>query len=209
MAMFSFGEWWEAFSTTEQVFWLIGGSGTVLLLLQTLLGFVGADADADISMDIDTEISAEFGMVSFKSLVAFFTFFGWMGVVGMGRGWSLPIVILAAIGAGMVAMFLVAYMLFQFQKLESSGTMKIEEALLVEGEVYLAIPAAAGGMGQVSLELSGNIRELDAMTTGANIPTGARIRVVDILEENVLLVEEVKELTAGDNTDNFENQPNT
>lgn len=212
MAMFSFGEWWEALTTAEQVFWLMGGTGTAVLVLQTILSFVGADVDSDfdvdVDFDVDAEISLDFSMFSFKSLLAFFTFFGWMGVVGIGRGWSLPITLLAGLGAGLVAMFLVAYMLFQFQKLESSGNMRIEEAFMAEGEVYLAIPAAAGGQGQVTLELSGNIRELSAVTKGDNIPTGAKVRVIDILEDNVLVVEPLKELASGETDNNFDNQPN-
>jgi len=208
MAMFAFGEWWESLATAEQVFWLIGGSGSLLLILQTILSFIGIDADTDIDMDVDAEIDLDFSVFSFKSLVAFFTFFGWMGVIGLSNGWSLPLTLLASVGAGLVAMFMVAYMLFQFQKLESSGTMRFEDAMLAEGEVYLAIPESISGEGQVTLELSGQFRELSAVTNGERIPTGSRIRVIDILEGNVLLVEPMKELSSGETT-NFENQPNT
>ena len=193
--MEDFNAWWIALSTAEQVFWVMGISGTAVLLLQTALSMVGADADVDF--DIDTEIDLDFSIFSVRSIVAFITFFGWMGVIGMGRNWSLSLVILAAAGAGVIAMVLVAYMLFQFQKLESSGTMDFGDAMLQEGEVYLAIPAAGAGMGQVSVEVSGQVRELSAMTNGDMIPTGSKIRVVDILEDNTLIVESLPELPAG------------
>ena len=202
--MEGFNEWWITMTFAEQLFWLLGFSGTTLLILQTVLGMLGADADVDF--DVDTEISLDFGVFSVKSVIAFITFFGWMGVIGLGRGWSLPLTILAAAGAGLVAMFLVAYMLFQFQKLESSGTMEFSDALLQEGEVYLAIPAAGIGQGQVSVEVNGQVRELTAVTSGGAIPTGARIKVVDILEENLLLVEALPELPSAEEFLKLENE---
>ena len=202
--MEGFNEWWIAMTLAEQVFWLLGFSGTTLLILQTLLSMIGADADVDF--DVDTEISLDFSVFSVKSIIAFITFFGWMGVIGLGRGWSLPLTVLAAAGAGLVAMLLVAYMLFQFQKLESSGTMAFSDALLQEGEVSLAIPAAGIGQGQVSVEVNGQVRELAAVTSGEAIPTGARIKVVDILEDNLLLVEALPELPSPEEYLKLENE---
>lgn len=197
--MEDFNAWWSALQTVEQVFWIMGFTGTALLLLQTALSMIGADADVDF--DIDTEISLEFSIFSVRSILAFVTFFGWMGVIGMGRGWSIGLILLAAAGSGLIAMLLVAYMLFQFQKLESSGTMSFDDAMLQEGDVYLAIPAAGAGEGQVTVEVSGQLRELTAMTNGDTIPTGSRIRVVDILENNILVVEAVNALPSGNNID--------
>jgi len=196
--MFAFGEWWELLSSTEQVFWSLGVGATTILVLQTLLSFVGMDIDTDVELDLSTEISLEFGLFSVKSFLAFIAFFGWTGVIAIGYGWSMPLVILASAGAGLVAMALVAYMLFQFQKLESSGTMRLEEAVLEEAKVYLAIPAAGQGIGQITLELNGGLRQLKAVTKGDKIPTGAAVKVIDLLEENVLLVEPLLELKAGD-----------
>ena len=198
MIMFAFGEWWELLSSTEQVFWSLGVGATTILVLQTLLSFVGMDIDTDVELDLSTEISLEFGLFSVKSFLAFIAFFGWTGVIAIGYGWSMPLVILASAGAGLVAMALVAYMLFQFQKLESSGTMRLEEAVLEEAKVYLAIPAAGQGIGQITLELNGGLRQLKAVTKGDKIPTGAAVKVIDLLEENILLVEPLLELKAGD-----------
>lgn len=197
MMMFAFSEWWELLSTPQQVLWSMGAGGTVILVLQTILSFVGMDIDTDIDLDLDTEISLEFGMFSVKSFLAFIAFFGWTGIIALGYGWSMPLVILVSAGGGLVAMLLVAYMLFQFQKIESSGTMRVEEAILEEAEVYLAIPAAGQGMGQITLELNGGLRQLSAITKGDMIPTGANVQVVDLLEDNVLVVEPVLELKEG------------
>jgi len=201
MMMFAFGEWWELLSISEQVFWSLGAGGTVILVLQTLLSFVGMEVDTDIELDLSTEINLEFGLFSVKSFLAFIAFFGWTGIIAIGYGWSMPLVILASAGSGVVAMLLVAYMLFQFQKLESSGNMRLEEAVFEEAEVYLAIPAAGAGVGQITLELNGALQQLRAISTGDQIPTGATVKVVDLLEGNVLVVEKVLELNKGDETE--------
>ncbi len=206
MMMFAFGEWWELLSTAEQVFWAFGVGGTTILVLQTLLSFVGLEVDTDVEFDLSTEISLEFGLFSLKSFLAFLAFFGWTGVIALGYGWSMPMILLTSAGMGLIAMLLVAYMLFQFQKLESSGTMRMEEAVYEEAEVYLAIPAAGQGMGQITLELNGGLRQLKAITKGDKIPTGMGVRVVDLLEDNVLLVEPLLELKAGDKTEINQNQ---
>lgn len=198
MTLFSFSEWWELLSTTERIFWGIASVSTVLLVLQTILSFIGADTDFDADGDFDAhgdfEVPGGFSMFSVKSTIAFFAFFGWTGVIGLENGWPLGLVVLAGAGIGMVAMFIVAYMLFQFQKIETSGTMRIEEAIDKEGEVYLTIPGHETGTGEISIEINGNVRELTAMTTGDVIRTGTAVKVIDVLEENTLLVEPIPEL---------------
>ncbi len=198
MMMFAFGEWWELLGKTEQIFWAMGAGGTIVLVLQTLISFIGLDIDTDLDLDVGAGISLEFGLFSFKSFLAFVAFFGWTGVIALGHGWSMPLVILASAASGLVAMLLVAYMLFQFQKIESSGTMRIEEAVFEEAQVYLAIPAAGEGIGQITIELNGAIQQLRAVSNGKTIPTGSAVKVIELLEKNILLVEPIMELMPGD-----------
>lgn len=201
MALFSFSEWWELLSTTEKIFWGIASVSTFLLILQTILSFFGADTDFDADGDFDAhgdyEVPGQFSMFSLKSTIAFLAFFGWAGVITLERGWAIYWVLLAGIAAGLIAMVLVAYMLFQFQKIEVSGTMRMDEAIDRIGEVYLTIPAEQTGSGQISVELNGNMRELTAVTNGPAISTGLPVRVIDILDENTLLVEPAPELPGG------------
>ena len=195
MTLASIQDWWQLLDTPEQIFWLMAVGASALLVIQTALSFIGLDFDTDT--DFDADLSADFSVFSFKSVMAFVAFFGWMGIVGYGREWPMLMIILAGIGSGLVAMFIVAYMLFQFQKIESSGTMRIGDALLKEGEVYLLVPGNSMGKGKVTLEISGTVREMRAMTEGAAIPTGSKVKVIDILEDNVLLVEPTALLEPG------------
>ena len=124
-----------------------------------------------------------------RSIIAFFTFFGWTGVFVLNAGGS----VLAAVGiaslSGFIAMFVVAYMLFLFSKLGEDGTVDLNEAIYNTGEVYLSIPANKNGTGKIHLKVKGSLRELDAVSDGDAIPTGVPIRVVEILNENIVLVE--------------------
>ena len=99
-------------------------------------------------------------------------------------------VILASV-AGLTAMFVVAYMIFKFAQLEQSGTLNLYNALDKPGEVYLTIPAEGSGVGKVHLKVEGRVRELDAITQGEVLRTGTQIKVVEIMDGNILKVESV------------------
>jgi hypothetical protein len=88
-------------------------------------------------------------------------------------------------------MLIVAYLMYKFAQLEQSGTLNLYHALDQEGEVYIPIPGKGNGQGKIQLKVDGRVRELDAITDGESLKTGDLIRVVEILDDNVLKVEEL------------------
>jgi hypothetical protein len=69
-----------------------------------------ADTDLDVD-DVDAELSGDeanlfFKVLSLKTVVAFFTFFGLTGMLGQSLNWELATTLLCAIGAGVAAVFL-------------------------------------------------------------------------------------------------------
>lgn len=199
--MFSlfFGEWWGALTNVEQIFWGISIVFSILFVIQFVLSLLagfefegdiefdsGADLESDYSLDTD------FTILSVRSFIAFFTFFGWAGVSVLNSGGSSIMAAMIGTGAGFSAMFVVGYMMYLFSKLKEDGTIKAEDAIYSTGEVYLSIPAAKSGQGKIQVSINGSLREMDAITEGKSLPTGANIRVVDILETNVLVVEPVE-----------------
>jgi hypothetical protein len=56
------------------------------------------------------------------------------------------------------------------------------------GEVYLSIPAQNMGKGKVQISVNGSVHELDAITQGEKIDTGAMVKVTDIMGDNLLVV---------------------
>ena len=188
-------EWWEPLNNAEKVFWAIALIFSVLFLIQFVLSLIGldfdTDADADFGGDMEagTHFDTGFSVLSVRSIIAFFTFFGWTGVLVMNAGGASWLAITLAFSAGTVAMLIVAYMMYLFYKMSESGTVDLKNAILKNGEVYIPIPANKNGQGKIHIKISGAIKELDAVTDGDTIPTGTAIKVIEVLNNNILLVE--------------------
>jgi membrane protein implicated in regulation of membrane protease activity len=200
------GEWWELLTGAEKAFWGIALVSSVLFLIQFILNLIGLDSDTDVDLDVSGDVDldpgfsldADFSLLSIRSIIAFFTFFGWAGVMTLNKGGSTWVAITFAALAGFAAMFVVAYMMFKFSQLDSSGTLNILHTIDNTGEVYLRIPEKATGTGLIHVKVDGTLREFQATTHGKALPTGAKIKVLDVLENNILLVETAPALTSGE-----------
>lgn len=188
----SINQWWEALSSPHQVFWFIAIIFSVLFFIQFILLLIGFDSDSDMEFDHGGDSGSmehEFSALSARSIIAFFTFFGWTGVLAMGNQLSVWISVALATAVGLTAMFIVAYLMFKFAQLEQSGTLNFYHALDQHGEVYLPIPAHQSGKGKIHLKIDGTVREMDAITDGELLKTGAQVKVIEIMEDNTLKVE--------------------
>ncbi len=184
-------QWWDSLTSAHQVFWFIAIIFTVLFFIQFILLLIGFETDSgglDHPGDVGT-FEHEFSALSMRSIIAFFTFFGWTGVLALNNNLSVWLAVILSSVAGLAAMFVVAYMVYKFSQLEQSGTLNLYNALDQSGEVYLSIPAQRKGLGKVHLKVEGKIRELDALTEGDALKTGTPIKVIEIMNGNVLMVE--------------------
>jgi len=203
MILLFLGDWWSALSGVQQAFWGIAIVFSILFLIQFVFSLIGLDADADIEGDIDVDmdtdpgfgLDTDFTILSVRSIIAFFTFFGWTGVLVLNAGGSTLQALGFAVLAGLLAMILVGYLIYLFSKLSQEGNYNIDNALFNTGKVYLTIPALEEGRGKIHVTIDGTMREMDAITKeGESIPTGAAIRVVEVLSDNILLVEPIDNL---------------
>ncbi len=188
----SINQWWDALSSPHQVFWFIAIIFSVLFFIQFILLLIGFDSDSDGEFALQGDsgsIEHDFSALSARSIIAFFMFFGWTGVLAMGNQLSVWIAVALATGVGLTAMFIVAYLMFKFAQLEQSGTLNFYHALDQLGEVYLPIPAHQDGRGKIHLKIDGTVREMDAITDGEMLKTGSHVKVIDIMEDNTLKVE--------------------
>ena len=87
----SFAESWETMMLIEKIYWCFAIPFSLVFVIQVILTIFGgdmdaveADGDADVSVDSDTGISFQF--LSLKNLIAFFTVFGWTGIVCVNGG---------------------------------------------------------------------------------------------------------------------------
>jgi membrane protein implicated in regulation of membrane protease activity len=190
--MISINQWWDTLSSPHQVFWFIAIVFSVLFFIQFILSLIGMEShDVDTHTDFGN-VDHEFSALSMRSIIAFFTFFGWTGVVVLNQELSVWVAVTLASLAGLAAMFIVAYLMYKFSQLEQSGTLNLYHALDQEGEVYIPIPGERKGQGKIQLKVDGRVRELDAITDGATLKTGDMIKVVEIMDDNVLKVEELQ-----------------
>jgi len=193
--------WWEGLTNVEQVFWGISIVFSILFVIQFVLSLIGLDFDADTDIEIGGDadanggyqLDADFTVLSVRSIIAFFTFFGWTGVLVLNNGGGAWAAVGFASLSGFIAMMIVAYMMYLFSKLGESGTFNTKEAIYNTGEVYLSIPAAKNGYGKVHLKIRGSLKEMDAITeSNLPLPNGVSVRVIDVLDDNLLVVEPIE-----------------
>lgn len=191
--LFSLDEWWLLLSTAQQVFWVISLIASFLFVAIFGLSLIGLNTDSGIDGDHsaghDFSVDQDFSAFSVRSIVAFLTFFGWSGVYFLSVGHSVVMSVLFSSVAGLTAMFVVAYMIFKFAQLEQSGTVNPINAIESTGEVYLSIPEQ--GRGKIHIIVDGSMHEFDAETKGLALKTGSQIKVIDVLENDVMLVEPI------------------
>jgi membrane protein implicated in regulation of membrane protease activity len=199
MILLNLGDWWAALTGPQQAFWGISIVFSILFLIQFVFSLIGLDMNTDLDGDIDVEASGEFDsdftLLSVRSIIAFFTFFGWTGVLILNAGGSTITAVSFAALAGLVAMAIVGYLIYLFSRLSEDGNVDINNALLNVGKVYLTIPAEEAGQGKIHITIDGSMKELNAITKNMEeLPTGSKIRVIEVLDNNILIVEPIEKL---------------
>lgn len=199
--------WWGALTPAMKVLWGVTLAASLIFIIQTILTFIGADADttgldgADLGGDMDaTDLSMDgdaaaggtgSNLYTFRNLINFLMGFGWTAIILQEKIQSLPLLLIVAtaVGAGLVA--LVMYLFSLLGKMQQSGNIDVyRSAVGCQGTSYLTIPAARGGEGKVQISIGGAVREYNAQTEeDSPIPTGTPIKVVDVINGITLLVE--------------------
>jgi hypothetical protein len=197
MTILSMSGWRAEMATFEKINWLIAIPFTALFLIQLVLTFVGgdvdqmtADGDADATVEGDTGIDFQF--LTLKNLIAFFTIFGWTGIICIKGGLNPGVSVAISVLAGLIMMTIMASLMYFMGKLTQSGSLNIRNAVGKTCTVYLTIPANMGGLGKVQIQVQG-FQTLDAMTDhDEKIPTGSIVVVKDVINNEYLLVKPIK-----------------
>lgn len=175
-----------------QIFWGIAIVTSVFFIVQTIMAFMGLDADTDDGASFDTvEMEGLSGYFSFRNLINFLLGYGWGGVLLKSVIPNLIWLEVAAIGVGVVFVLVFVFILRQVMKLSTDKTFQMEEAVGQIADTYLRIPARKEGTGKVMVSVRGSMHEIEAMTEGEAIPTGAKVRVTKVVGSELLVVERV------------------
>lgn len=142
-------------------------------------GGVGDLAEADHHVDGASQTNLFFGLLSFKTMTAFLAFFGLAGLAAEELGVTSALTRLAlSLGAGLAAGILVMALMRLLVGLQSSGNVDAALAVGQTARVYLRVPASHAGAGKITVVLGGREVELQAVTGGREIATGATVEVV-------------------------------
>ena len=199
-----FVDWFQSLDPQVRPYWGIAIVMSVVFAIQMVLTFVGignTDADGDFGADIpdgadvpdghaDTlDTGGAMQLFTIRNAVNFLLGIGWGGVCFAGVVGNPVLLALVALlcGCALVAAFLV--MLRQLLRLESTGSYRIDEAVGQCCTVYIPIPEGRTAAGKVQISFQGSVQELPAMTDGAALPSGTQVRVTQVLDGKVLLVE--------------------
>jgi len=199
-------QWWEALTLDLHIFYAIGIVSTVVLLIQLLMTVIGVDHDTALEGggDIDgidlqagdvggpVEHASGLHVVSTRTIVAFLAGFGWTGAIARTGGLSIPVAVLVALAVGVMLMLLVYWLMRALYSLRQSGNLDFGNAIGEVGTVYVRVPAAGKGAGQVQVVVQGRLVTAAAVTEDHEpITSGRRIKVTGLLGGNLLKVEAI------------------
>ena len=197
--------WWAGLSLVMKILWGVTLTASLVFIIQSILTFVGADADTDFSTDVDTSmdgsdlsnIDGGANLYTLRNFVNFILGFGWSAILLQNEITSVPLLIFVSVLIGVALVAAVMYLFKWLSTMQQSGNIQLQKAAAgCEGKVYIPIPAARAGAGKVQITISGAVREYDAVTESEEaLKTGTQIRVVDALDANTLLVEAINSYT--------------
>lgn len=185
MHVYLFASWWKSLSIDLHIFLSISVVFSTLLIILYILSYFRVDIDSEHSASHSKE---RFRLLNAKYIITFFTLFGWSGSLFSYIWDQLGLTFLYSFILGLAGTLLFRWL--------SGGTSSrkyfhMEKALSSTGKVLSSIPPHRNGFGKVHLDIREAPFEIDAVTAGQEVPRGAFVRVVDILDEKIVLVEPI------------------
>ena len=212
-------EWWNSLEPAMKVLWAVTLSASLVFVIQTVMTFLGAagDSDFDINSDFDADApgdladgsvdvgggpdagghdvahpSTGMNLLTFRNFINFLLGFGWTAILLKDSIPAIGVRLLIAFVVGALLVVLVMLLFKWLTNMQQSGNINVfQSAVDCQGTVYLTIPGERTGEGKVQITINNAVREYAAVTDGPTLKTGTRIRVVEAVSANTLLVEEI------------------
>lgn len=184
-------EWWNTLLIERQIFYGIGLFSLGVLVIQILLALVGLDGHHDADLSGHGEHDSGIGLITVRTVTAFFVGFGWTGVIMLNQGYSVVAAIIAGTAAGVAFLLTTWFLIHNLLRLQSSGgNVDYNNAIGTVGTVYTTIPAAEAGGGQLELMIQGRLMMAEAYTKATwNLKPGSKAKVAALIGRSTLLVE--------------------
>ena len=183
---------------------------TVIMILQTVMIFIGMAGHSDVDMPDDNGIDGVFGndspdapdvhmgdsglrIFTVRGMVAFFAVGGWAGLSALSLSGSPSAAIITSLIAGTLALLLVAWFFKWAASLNENGTLQMDSAVGMVGEVYITVPPDMTGTGKVNVIIQGRLTEAEAMTECSRpLKYGEPVEVIGMAVGNTLMVKPIK-----------------
>lgn len=169
----------------ENILWTIALFSTVLYVLKLIVFMViGGDVEVEADFDSISEVETSFTFLSVQSILAFLMGFGWCGLSVNELPWGITMFI--AFFAGLLCMFISAYLMFSIKKLNKKVVVELKELEGKEGKAYTAFEPKAGG--QIEIKLNNKLTILNANSlSDEKIEAFSQIKVEKV-ENNIVYI---------------------
>ncbi len=176
------GNWWAKMGIFEQVFWTAAIVITILSMIHFILHLFSHEHEKD---------GKTHPLFRTRHMLAFLTFFSWGTILGYHYITGILSALLLGMGVGIVMTLIMQLFINLIFRKENDLHAHGPKVLFSIGEVLQPIPPHKIGRGKVHINLRGMPYEVEAITEGNSLPEGAPIRVVEVVDERIFLVEPI------------------
>jgi hypothetical protein len=175
-------------------FTLIAFIGGLLFFIQLALSFIGVGIDTDgVGIGDLGASDYSFRFFSIMSISSFCMVGGIFGlyvltVISPESGWRVPAAVVTTLLTGSATIAVMSKIKSVLMKIQSSGTVKLVNAVGHTAKVYLTIKP--GKVGRVEVSVQGRCRYIDAVAENESqeFKTGELVKVVSTKGSDVLVV---------------------
>jgi membrane protein implicated in regulation of membrane protease activity len=186
MNAYSMTSWWTSLPWEKQAFWSLAIVSSILLGIL----FLSSLLDEEEEERTNPFRPAFFRWLDSRFVLVFFTAMGWSGLIMTQNDLSLTASIIWSAVFGLLIAVLVRWLDISGRRLRGKRLPEVG-SILSTGEVLKSIPPHRNGFGKVQINDRRAHYTIDAITAGREIPRGTSVRVVDIIDGEVILVERI------------------
>lgn len=183
-------QWWDELNLARQVFYGLGLLAGLMAVILAILSMIGMEHHDAVDAIGSADAGDGGGIFSIKPLTGFFLGFGWGGGLALDGGLGMIAAIVVAVLSGGALMAIIVAMFRAIYGMRSDGTARIDDTLNATGTVYITLPPAKASGGQVVVSFRGRQETFAALNTADRaIPSGERVKVIQIVDPRTVLVE--------------------
>lgn len=170
---------------SQQIFWTLAVVATLLLIILLIYNLFNEEAEHK-----DAPQTSNVFAIDARTVLLFFATFGWVAVISFyfENVFAERMIYAALIG---LAVAFLPNISQKFLKKYLTGNAKT--ILASTGKVMQSIPPHRAGSGKVHLQMRRIPVEVNAVTQGEELPVGAPIRVIGMVDDHTILVESLEE----------------